>query len=78
MERWNADIELMVSAIEDNHVANVVTKLVESVLKSAKDPERGDFAKGREQMAMHAIALLLGMGNWKSVEGILFGDSNGD
>ena len=58
------------------HALVVVSKLVRSVYKSAGDPERGDFAKGREQMAMHAIALLLGT-DWKTIERILFGEDNG-
>lgn len=61
------------------HIMDVVAKLAKSVFKSAANgDDRGDFAKGREQMAMHAIALLVGAKNWKEIERILFGDGNGD
>lgn len=68
-----------VDADQISHVMTVAGRLAESVLKSAASGEdRGDFAKGREQMAMHAIALLVGANNWKEIERILFGGSNGD
>ena len=54
----------------------VICRLIWSIAKSVEDPERGDFAKGREQMAMYAIALLVGT-DWKSIERILFGDEDG-
>lgn len=61
------------------HILEVIAKLAASTFKSADSGEdRGDFAKGREQMAMHAIALLAGAKDWKHVERILFGDGNGD
>lgn len=61
------------------HVREVVLKLTESLFKSAsKGKDRGEFAKGREQMAMHAIALLLEAKDWKQIERILFGDGNGE
>lgn len=63
---------LPLSIDTDNHVMEIIAKLTHSVYKSAEDPNRGDFAKGREQMAMHAIALLVGAKNWKQVERILF------
>jgi hypothetical protein len=63
------------------HILEVMAKLATSVYKSAdKGDDRGDFAKGREQMAMHAIAMLMGVRNWKYVERIMFptGSSNGE
>jgi hypothetical protein len=62
----------------DQHILGVIAKLMNSVYRSAEDPKRGDFAKGREQMAMHAIALLVGAKNWKEIESVLFEDNNGD
>lgn len=58
------------------HIMSAIAKLSASVYKSAQDPARGDFAKGREQMAMHAIALLVGS-DWRTIERILFGENNG-
>lgn len=55
-----------------------IVSLVESIYKSADSgDDRGDFAKGREQMGMHAIALLVGS-DWRTIERILFGEENGD
>jgi hypothetical protein len=71
-----SNLDLSPDAIQS--VLDVVVNLMNSVYKSAEDPGRGDFAKGREQMAMHAIALLVGAKDWKQIERILFGDSNGD
>lgn len=61
------------------HLREVILQITESIIKSAQNPGRGDFAKGREQMAMHAIALLVGAKNWKQVERIIFPEErNGD
>jgi hypothetical protein len=54
-----------------SHVRDVILRLMRSIYKSSVYPQRGDFAKGREQMAMHAIALLLDS-DWKTIEHILF------
>lgn len=63
-------------SLDDAELTEIVSRLVFSISKSVQDPERSDFAKGREQMAMYAIALLLDS-DWKTIERILFGDDDG-
>jgi hypothetical protein len=70
--------QLPVSVDTDQLVVDTISRLVDSILRSAfSGDDRGDFAKGREQMAMHSIALLVGS-DWKTIERILFGDDNGN
>lgn len=61
----------------DTVITLALFQLMESIYKSAdKGANRGDFAKGREQMGMYGVALLINS-DWKTIERDMFGENDG-